>query len=845
MLTIPTSYYLAFETIQNIEEYFEGKVNVEKHVELVELSKQIVILTVHNAKCFSMQWQAFSSVNLLHKLGQFIFTSRDCKNVLVSGYTLGVRGICENFINTAMEELKTKKAWKLLYQSVGPIAFCKLLLDHIILVGLPSGSFYQLSGYPINELKIFTAPSRKRDAPEPSNIIDPKECIKQPRLSRRQKKRMRTIPEPEEPTVYKKKSIEVSIDRSIGYASFSHQRSIEPPPMLLPKNRKELILARILFAYYEYLDILHESRMKRKNYIKQCLEMNKDIKSMSLSYGQVAFFLKEQLKKSIPLEFWGSQHNFDIIFRAIKHFVGRNKNEKISMHEILHQFKIKDCQWLSPASGKASCLVPSDLGKRKTILMQALRWVFHDFISIFIRYFFYVTEYSNEASKLFYFRKDVWYRITQPFITTVIHSNNYHLINPSDVQSLKLGVSNVRIVPKKQGFRLITNLQSTTQSSSMESKPSANRILEPVLQILNFEREQHPESVGSAVQYHQLFDKLKNYKQKLGRLNLSKSLYFVKIDIASCFDTIDQDVLLQSLKDTLKSDKYIYRYIHICNLSSGGVAAKGSKIIGTPDRMESLSEHATKLKNLNRGTIIIDQNRSYSKQMNEILELLEENIKRNVVQIGNNFYQRKRGIPQGSCLSTALCDFFFGAFENNNLSFLKEDSNGLLLRYVDDFLYISPYRYYAQRFLQTMITELPSYGVEVNQDKCFSNLDQDIKEFPWLGYLFNTKNLDVHINVTSYAFLDIQSGTTVEYSKQPGKALFFSQIRSIKHKLQDILVNPSFNSRPTIIRNLHDNFYIAARKLEIHVSRILKSPGGRYNAKFIFGKRKFAYALLY
>ncbi|KAG1640946.1 hypothetical protein G6F44_006326 [Rhizopus delemar] len=805
MLTIPTSYYSAFETIQNIEEYFEGKVNVDRHVELVELSKQIVILTVHNAKCFSMQWQAFSSVDvnhppelsiLLHKLGQFIFSSRDCKNVLVSGYTLGVRGICESFINTAMEELKTKKAWKLLYQSVGPIAFCKLLLDHIILVGLPSGSFYQLSGYPINELNIFTTPSRKRDAPEPSKTIDSKEYIKRPRLSRRQKKRMRTIPESEESAVYKKKSIEVNIDRSIGYTSFSHQRSIEPPPMLLPKNH-----------------ILHESRMKRKDYIKQCLEMNKDIKSMSLSYGQVAFFLKEQLKKSIPLEFWGSQHNFDVIFRAIKHFVGRNKNEKISMHEILHQFKIKDCQWLSPASGKASCLVPSDLGKRKTVLMQALRWVFHDFISIFIRYFFYVTEFSNEASKLFYFRKDVWYRITQPFITTVIHSNNYHLINPSDIQSLKLG----------------------TQSSSMESRPSANRMLEPILQTLNFEREQHPESVGSAVQYHQLFDKLKNYKQKLRRLNSSKSLYFVKVDIASCFDTIDQDVLLQSLKDTLKSDKYIYRYIHICNLSSGGITTKGSKIIGTPDRMESLSEHTTKLKNLNRGAIIIDQNRSYSKQMNEILELLEENIKRNVVQIGNNFYQRKRGIPQGSCLSTALCDFFFGAFENNNLSFLKEDSNGLLLRYVDDFLYISPYRYYAQRFLETMITELPSYGVEVNQDKCFSNLDQDIKEFPWLGYLFNTKNLDVHINVTSYAFLDIQSGTTVEYNKQPGKALFFSQMRSIKHKLQDILVNPSFNSRPAIIRNLHDNFYIAARKLEIHVSKILKSPGGRYNAKFMLG----------
>lgn len=35
------------------------------------------------------------------------------------------------------------------------------------------------------------------------------------------------------------------------------------------------------------------------------------------------------------------------LFLAIKHFVGRNKNEKISMHEILHQFKggLNDTGW--------------------------------------------------------------------------------------------------------------------------------------------------------------------------------------------------------------------------------------------------------------------------------------------------------------------------------------------------------------------------------------------------------------------------------------------------------------------------------------------------------------------
>ncbi|CAO3702562.1 unnamed protein product [Rhizopus stolonifer] len=584
-------------------------------------------------------------------------------------------------------------------------------------------------------------------------------------------------------------------------------------------------IAEKIYKMYNGSSVVH-----RLNSICPEKNIDKDIKSMSHSYGQVSFFLKEQLKKSTPLEFWGSRHNFNVICRAIEHFVNRTKIEQLHIQEVLHQFKIKDCQWLSPASGKASFLVPTDLEKRKEILMQAVRWIFHNFISVLIRSFFCVTECATNRSELCYFRKDIWYQITRPFIATTM--NNYQMIRVDNIRHLKLGISGVRIIPKGRGFRMITNLRNAT-NSRQSSKYLANKKLKPILQILNFEKEQRPEIVGSSVLSHQLFEKLKAYKDKIKRVDFGERLYFVKIDISNCFDSLNQDTLMQILKANLTSDKYIHRYADVLNLFANGTRNEIAHMTGTTERMKSLEDHAKTLRSSNSGAIVVDRNRSYSRNLTEIMDLLEESIKQNVVQIGNSYYQRKKGIPQGSCLSTILCDFFFGAFENSQLAFLKGNENGLLLRYIDDFLYISPQKYYPQKFLKTMTLELPKLGINVNQDKCLSNLEDDIEEFPWLGYLLNTKNLDVHIDVSNSTYNDLQSSSYINYSMQPGKALFVSQIKSIKHKIQDILVDSRFNSRDSIIRNLNDNFYITAKRLEIQTTKLAGSSHGFFNLNFL------------
>jgi telomerase reverse transcriptase len=69
--------------------------------------------------------------------------------------------------------------------------------------------------------------------------------------------------------------------------------------------------------------------------------------------------------------------------------------------------------------------------------------------------------------------------------------------------------------------------------------------------------------------------------------------------------------------------------------------------------------------------------------------------------MGKQFYRQKVGIPQGSIVSTVLCNIFYADLEGKKLPFLT-DCDGLLLRLIDDFLFISMNRDHAIEFLQHM-----------------------------------------------------------------------------------------------------------------------------------------------
>lgn len=60
------------------------------------------------------------------------------------------------------------------------------------------------------------------------------------------------------------------------------------------------------------------------------------------------------------------------------------------------------------------------------------------------------------------------------------------------------------------------------------------------------------------------------------------------------------------------------------------------------------------------------------------------------------------GIPQGSVLSSLLCSFFYGHLEKTTLRSVLETENNVLLRLIDDYLYITTEESSARSFLEVM-----------------------------------------------------------------------------------------------------------------------------------------------
>ncbi|KAL9543766.1 hypothetical protein PS6_009104 [Mucor atramentarius] len=125
--------------------------------------------------------------------------------------------------------------------------------------------------------------------------------------------------------------------------------------------------------------------------------------------------------------------------------------------------------------------------------------------------------------------------------------------------NLELGAGKIRFVPKERGLRMITNMKNATKLvSSMaddvyeEQKVNSNDKLEPALNILHYEMNRDPDIMGSSViGRHSLYKRFKAYTKKV--LPSTSKFYFVKVDIANCFDNIDQIRLLTVLEDILKS----------------------------------------------------------------------------------------------------------------------------------------------------------------------------------------------------------------------------------------------------------------------------------------------------
>ena len=585
----------------------------------------------------------------------------------------------------------------------------------------------------------------------------------------------------------------------------------------------------------------------------------------------VSAFCRAVIRNVFPPDAFGpggcESDSFGIIMRAVDRFVCLRRYESFSLHDVIQGIGIKDIDWLKPlkphGAAEDSSMCRSDFATRKDIFAELLYYMFDSYLIPLVRSHFHVTESGVHRNQLFYFRHDVWRAMSEPALTS-LKFDMFEECSAAEIQGAMaqraLGVSKVRLLPKEQGMRPIINLRRRVQRQEhggVVLGRSINSILTPAFSILNYEKARRPELLGSALfSVDDMFTRLQAFRSKLGTQGLRTTpLYFGKVDVKSCFDTIPQKRLLKLAESILSANEYnLTRYARAKLLGGNngktpGFGAKPSWRFltkATTDQIpfelekEITSETAAgRTRTAYVGGII-----QRCQRRKAILDLLHEHVESNVVKLGNRLYRQKEGIPQGSIVSSLLCSYFYAELERSALGFVK-DEDSLLLRLIDDFLVITTDRNVAEMFMHTMHAGLPEFGVQIKADKSRANFDMKfdglpvarlpaVTDFPYCGNAINTVTLDLSKDAERRKTINVQDSVTVEHSKKPGQSFYRKTMNALKMHMRAMHLSTNYNSIDTVLTNLHYAFNEVAHKSYAYIKSL---PNGKQpSSKLIISK---------
>ncbi|KAI9827593.1 MAG: hypothetical protein M1826_006255 [Phylliscum demangeonii] len=546
----------------------------------------------------------------------------------------------------------------------------------------------------------------------------------------------------------------------------------------------------------------------------------------------VSAFCRAVIGKVIPDDFWGTgntrQHNKHAILRRVDQFITRRRFESLSLHEILQGFKVADVPWLAPPRMPPGNLSKMEHQKRIQLVAEFLYFLFDSFLIPLVRCNFYVTESSAYGNLLFYFRHDVWRLLSEPVLASLKPSMFEEVESSRAMRILDtraLGFSQIRLLPKAAGARLIMNLRRRTPTSrkgKMVLGRSINSVMGPVKSMLGYEGTSDPSRLGGAMfSVGDMYGKLRVFKDRLLEAGQERQqLYFVKVDVRACFDSIPQAKIVKLVAELASQEEYrIRRHVEIRPTPGHQRPAFATQGVRALRRFVAQARPLSDVRPFQqvveqtlapgkKNLVFVDQVVQASCSKDDLLALLVEHIQRNIVKIGKKFYRQKAGIPQGSVLSSSLCNFFYADFEASRLAFLQP-TESLLLRLIDDFLLITTNRSHAERFLQIMHRGDSDYGISVSAEKTLAN-------FPW-----EVDGVGIPVLKGSQFFPFCGSfihARTLEISKDRTRR------RESAHAM---FLDSSFNSTFTVLSNIHQNFIETAMKYYRYAKSLptSKQPG--------------------
>lgn len=335
-----------------------------------------------------------------------------------------------------------------------------------------------------------------------------------------------------------------------------------------------------------------------------------------------------------------------------------------------------------------------------------------------------------------------------------------------------------------------------------------------------------------------LYERLSSFKERLGSNH--GPLYFSKVDVQAAFDSIPQDAIVTLMSAVPSESKYeMVKHVEVVHNESAMLP--NSKAVkrwhtfarapgDTATFLDQICQHVAPGK---KNTVYIDSVFRKTHRTRDLLALMASHIQVNLVKIGKNYYRQKAGIPQGSVISSMLCNYFYADLEKTQLSFLRAD-DCLLLRLIDDFLLITTDRSKAARFVAVMQKGILDYGVTVSPAKTLVNFPLTIDNlplpalppgttaFPYCGTQIHTHTLGLTKDRSLASPLVLKDPTisnalTVEFTRHPGANFKRKTLNAFKIQSHLMFFDARHNSAQAVLRNLSDALVETATKAWAYV----------------------------
>ncbi|KAL9242093.1 hypothetical protein vseg_016128 [Gypsophila vaccaria] len=521
-------------------------------------------------------------------------------------------------------------------------------------------------------------------------------------------------------------------------------------------------------------------------------------------------------------------------------------------------------------------------------LKQALleRWIFWLFASIvvpLVQAKFYVSESEHGKLNIFYYRKSIWEKLSDGYTRLLKDQSYQSLDNASVINILRkrsFGFSNVRLCPKETGARPIANLKAPSRlcigrchsrsrlpRKLRKGRPlysttnrvtyfkSVNTVLRDLSLVIKDLKRKEPERWGSTVFcYNDIYKKFCLFLRHLKEGHATMpAVYLVVSDVQKAFDTVNQDKLLSILNETQMADRYTTQ--KSIDISSRKTCAWYS----VDFKLTSQGDGAVHRSTFPR--VSVNQEQSETVKREQLQLILKEHLKNNVLKLGQKFFLQTVGIPQGSVLSTLLCTLYYGHLENNVLvPYLARSANdvaktndsgsvalhaasdasfplpeSMLLRFVDDYLFISTSKKQALTFYTRLRRGFREYNCYMNQGKFCTNFDcgslqsgskrmltgsDGVSFVQWSGLLINISNLEVQADYSRYLNDHLSSTLTVNWQHKPGGILRGKLCAYMRPKCHPIFYDLTINSPATIKLNVYQSFVLCAMKFHCYVREL-------------------------